>query len=95
MRVFGTIRATLKTGDKGVTVFHNLDADAISEVYISDSALRQPKDSGQRKNARGMSARRVITMSVLSDMHIYKDEPPAPVNLWVGGCGCRLVLAWV
>ena len=38
MRVFGTIRATLKTGDKGVTVFHNLDADAISEVYISDSA---------------------------------------------------------
>ena len=27
-----------KTGDKGVTVFHNLDADAISEVYISDSA---------------------------------------------------------
>ena len=24
--------------DKGVTVFHNLDADAISEVYISDSA---------------------------------------------------------
>ena len=38
VRVFGTIRATLKTGDKGVTVFHNLDADAISEVYISDSA---------------------------------------------------------
>ena len=35
VRVFGTIR---KTGDKGVTVFHNLDADAISEVYISDSA---------------------------------------------------------
>ena len=35
---FGTIRATRKTGDKGVTVFHNLDADAISEVYISDSA---------------------------------------------------------
>ena len=37
VRVFGTIRATRKTGDKGVTVFHNLDADAISEVYISDS----------------------------------------------------------
>ena len=35
VRVFGTIRATLKTGDKGVTVFHNLDADAISEVYIT------------------------------------------------------------
>ena len=41
--------ATRKTGDKGVTVFHNLDADAISEVYISDSALRQPKDSGNAK----------------------------------------------
>ena len=38
VRVFGTIRATRKTGDKGVTVFHNLDADAIFEVYISDSA---------------------------------------------------------
>ena len=39
VRVFGTIRATRKTGDKGVTVYHNLDADAISPgVYISDSA---------------------------------------------------------
>ena len=39
VRVFGgyALRAR-KTGDKGVTVFHNLDADAISEVYISDSA---------------------------------------------------------
>ena len=37
VRVFGTIRYA-QTGDKGVTVFHNLDADAISEVYISDSA---------------------------------------------------------
>ena len=77
VRVFGTIRATLKTGDKGVTVFHNLDADAISEVYISDSALRQPKDSGQRKNARGMSARRVITMSVLF-RHIFTKQPNPP-----------------
>ena len=52
--------------------------------------LRQPKDSGQRKML-GMSARRVITMSVLSDMHIWlNNEPPAPVNLWVGGVivGC-------
>ena len=90
MRVFGTIRATRKTGDKGVTVFHNLDADAISEVYISDSALRQPKDSG---NAKMLVAclRVVITMSVLF-RHIYKaTAPPARVNLWVGG-GCRLVL---
>ena len=45
----------------------------------------------QRENARGMSARRVITMSVLF-RHIYKaTAPPARVNLWVGG-GCRLVL---
>ena len=43
------------------------------------------------RNARGMSARRVITMSVLF-RHIYKaTAPPARVNLWVGG-GCRLVL---
>ena len=97
MRVFGTIRATRKTGDKGVTVFHNLDADAISECIFQIPPLRQPKDSGQRKNARGMSARRVITMSVLF-RHAYLQSnrtPPAPVNLWAGGCGCRLVLAWV
>ena len=37
------------TGDKGVTVFHNLDADAISEVYISDSALRHRKIVATRK----------------------------------------------
>ena len=37
------------------------------------------------RNARGMSARRVITMSVLF-RHIYKaTAPPARVNLWVGG----------
>ena len=76
VRVFGTIRATRKTGDKGVTVFHNLDADAISEVYISDSALRQPKDSG---NAKMLVAclRVVITMSVLF-RHIYKATAPLP-----------------
>ena len=44
------------------------------------------------RNARGMSARRVITMSVLF-RHIYKaTAPPARVNLWAGGGGCRLVL---
>ena len=70
-------------------MFHNLDADAISEVYISDSALRQPKDSG---NAKMLVAclRVVITMSVLSDI-FTATAPPARVNLWVGG-GCRLVL---
>ena len=74
VRVFGTIRATRKTGDKGVTVFHNLDADAISEVYISDSALRQPKDSG---NAKMLVAclRVVITMSVLFPTYLQQPHP--------------------
>ena len=70
------IRAT-KTGDKGVTVFHNLDADAISEVYISDSALRQPKDSGNAKMLVACLRCRVITMSVLF-RHIYKQPHPLP-----------------
>ena len=48
MRVFGTIRATRKTGDKGVTVFHNLDADAISEVYIQIPPLRRKIVAKQR-----------------------------------------------
>ena len=37
----------------------------------------RPKDSGQRKNARGMSARRVITMSVLF-RHIFTKQPNPP-----------------
>ena len=77
VRVFGTIRATRKTGDKGVTVFHNLDADAISEVYISDSALRQPKDSGNAKMLVACLRVVVITMSVLF-RHIYKATAPLP-----------------
>ena len=95
MRVFGTIRATLKTGDKGVTVFHNLDADAISEVYISDSALRQPKDSGQRKML--VACLRVVSLrcQFFSDMHIYSNRTPRPRKSLGWGCGCRLVLAWV
>ena len=59
--------------------------------YFRFRPLRQPKDSGNAKNARGMSARRVITMSVLF-RHIYSNRTPARVNLWVGGGGCRLVL---
>ena len=38
VRVFGTIRATRKTGDKRRYGVSQSDADAISEVYISDSA---------------------------------------------------------
>ena len=58
--------------------------------------LRQPKDSGQRKNARGMSARRVITMSVLF-RHIFTKQPnpPRPRKSLGWGVVCRLVLAWV
>ena len=90
VRVFGTIRATRKTGDKGVTVFHNLDADAISEVYISDSALRQPKDSGNAKML--VACLRVVSLRCQFFSDIFTaTAPPARVNLWVGG-GCRLVL---
>ena len=59
----------------------------LSEIvrYISDSAPASTERQWQRENARGMSARRVITMSVLF-RHIYKaTAPPARVNLWVGG----------
>ena len=48
--------------------------------------LRQPKDSGQRKML--VACLRVVSLrcQFFSDMHIYKaTEPPAPVNLWVGG----------
>ena len=95
VRVFGTIRATRKTGDKGVTVFHNLDADAISEVYISDSALRQPKDSGNAKML--VACLRVVSLRCqFFFRHIYKaTAPPARVNLWVGGWiagSCWIVL---
>ena len=71
VRVFGTIRYA----HYGVS----LDADAISEVYISDSPLRQPKDSGQRKML--VACLRVVSLrcQFFSDMHIYKTtEPPPP-----------------
>ena len=77
VRVFGTIRATRKTGDKGVTVFHNLDADAISEVYISDSALRQPKDSGNAKML--VACLRVVSLRCQFFSDIFTKQPhPLP-----------------
>ena len=91
VRVFGTIRATRKTGDKGVTVFHNLDADAISEVYISDSALRQPKIVAARKCSWHVCASCHYDVSSFPT-YLQSNRTPRPrVNLWVGG-GCRLVL---
>ena len=76
MRVFGTIRATRKTGDKGVTVFHNLDADAISEVYIQIPPLR-PKDSG---NAKMLVAclRVVLSQARLCAETFTKQPNPLP-----------------
>ena len=75
-------------------MFHNLDADAISEVYISDSALRQPKDSGNAKNARGMSARRHSLRCQFFPTYLQSNRTPARVNLWVGGVAgsCWIVL---
>ena len=56
-----------------------LTCNELSDAYVKVT------NEGQRENARGMSARRVITMSVLF-RHIYKvTAPPARVNLWVGG----------
>ena len=59
---------------KGCPFFCTLH-QAISLVHRS---IRKAIREGQRENARGMSARRVITMSVLF-RHIYKaTAPPCP-----------------
>ena len=55
-----------------------LTCNELSDAYVKVT------NEGQRENARGMSARRVITMSVLSDI-FTATAPPARVNLWVGG----------
>ena len=92
VRVFGTIRANAEEdGRQGVAqdgrqrrCFTILTLTLISEVYISDSALRQPKDSGQRKKCSWHVCARVITMSVLF-RHAYLQQlnrTPAPVNRW-------------
>ena len=92
--VFGTIRATRKTGRQrryGVSL--NLDADAISEVYISDSALRQPKDSGNAKML--VACLRVVSLRCQFFSDIYKEpHPPARVNLlgWGAAGSCWIVL---
>ena len=77
VRVFGTIRATRKTGDKGVTVFHNLDADAISEVYISDSAPASTEDSGNAKML--VACLRVVSLRCQFFSDIFTKQPhPLP-----------------
>ena len=49
-----------------------LTCNELSDAYVKVT------NEGQRENARGMSARRVITMSVLF-RHIYKaTAPPCP-----------------
>ena len=48
-----------------------LTCNELSDAYVKVT------NEGQRENARGMSARRVITMSVLF-RHIYKQPHPLP-----------------
>ena len=77
VRVFGTIRATRKTGDKGVTVFHNLDADAISECIFQIPPLRQPKDSGNAKML--VACLRVVSLRCQFFSDIFTKQPhPLP-----------------
>ena len=76
-------------------MFHNLDADAISEVYIQIPPLRQPKDSGNAKML--VACLRVVSLrcQFFSDIFYKVTAPPARVNLWVGGVvagSCWIVL---
>ena len=52
---------------------------------ISDSALRQPKDSGNAKML--VACLRVVSLrcQFFSDIFTKQPHPPARVNLWVGG----------
>ena len=54
--------------------------------------LRQPKDSGNAKML--VACLRVVSLrcQFFSDIFTKQPHPPARVNLWVGGGGCRLVL---
>ena len=46
-----------------------LTCNELSDAYVKVT------NEGQRENARGMSARRVITMSVLSDIFTKQPHP--------------------
>ena len=95
VRVFGTIRATRKTGDKGVTVFHNLDADAISRCIFQIPPLRQPKDSGNAKML--VACLRVVSLRCqFFPTYLQSNRTPCPrKSLGWGGVvagSCWIVL---
>ena len=76
VRVFGTIRATRKTGDKGVTVFHNLDADAISECIFQIRPCVNRKIVATRKCSWHVCAS--CHYDVSSFRHITGNRTPCP-----------------
>ena len=91
VRVFGTIRATRKTGDKGVTVFHaNIVKILRSCAYLviltltlflrcifQIPPLRQPKDSGNAKML--VACLRVVSLRCQFFSDIFTKQPhPLP-----------------
>ena len=54
--------------------------------------LRQPKDSGNAKCSWHVCASCHYDVSSFPTYLQKQPHPPARVNLWVGGGGCRLVL---
>ena len=76
VRVFGTIRATRKTGDKGVTVFHNLTLTLFLRCIFQIPPCVNRKIVATR-NARGMSARRHYDVSSFPT-YLQQPHPPCP-----------------
>ena len=83
---------------KGITrkvlseIVRGLGAKDELKILNQIPPLRQPKDSGNAKML--VACLRVVSLrcQFFSDIFTKQPHPPARVNLWVGGGGCRLVL---
>ena len=90
VRVFGTIRATRKTGDKALRCFTILTLTLFLRVYISDSPLRQPKDSGNAKML--VACLRVVSLRCQFFSDIFTKQPHPCPRKSLGWGGFRLML---
>ena len=94
VRVFGTIRATRKTGDKGVTVFHNLTLTLFLRCIFQIPPCVNRKIVATRKCSWHVCASCHYDVSSFPT-YLQRTAPPARVNLLGWGVvagSCWIVL---
>ena len=92
VRVFVRYALRARRATKALRCFTILTLTLFLRCIFQIPPLRQPKDSGNAKML--VACLRVVSLrcQFFSDIFTKQPHPPARVNLWVGGGGCRLVL---